>query len=891
MPRPVTSLFNHLLPYRSHLRHSCSSRRLSTTSNGTLLTKVRCHSDGATRPGLPHDGQSTRYQSTATGPVGTRTRALPEQDEVAVQETERKFKKTAPTASRYALRRRASRSGAGVSRYRVEGTVVAFNGTRARIVRGGRLFCRLRNRPGRTLERVEQKRARIMRQLKMKLELGRLSIECQTHERPLSHQFDHEAVHSFTKRDISLKQWSLDKSSFWRTAFSGVFLLAQAKFSDRNPTSGGRAYVGPFVRLMNGYASIPTTRGRRTILVRTWDGLSRDQKIRHWQSALLTALRDCPSVAYALLWDLLENERIDIPGHAIHDSLHHIVYLRLRTEIRDRDVVEDLLKKLVTAVETWNHKAPHGGLLSQSVLWKMSIVCDREQLLRLLDCLRSYDFSMADYTCLQMIQQLTKLGEFERALGLLATLERGTDAAMNVLVQAACITLLRTPYPTIEIHDLRAHILQQIYDLGIQPNRLLVDVIMVNAMEAGKIEHGWDLFRVSDEGGMAAAESTYCVLLSAGLRDDEDVATIWRIIERARSEGVLRTGLGHTALHAIRKLENKNKYRTDFRPFSALMPLYEDLYHLGPLKDLQILGQERQEVKDPSELMDPDPRALDTMIQAWCEQEKRPWKLEAVYAQYLYHVMNAHPVISRVAESSHVSTAFVIAFGLHLETLRLATEVVQNMLDPPVMHTFQGDVKDELAMQSRTPTSTSAPTLELPDLPNHQKSAQISQSLPGATAQNFPPPVSRIACPSSTTWNALLHAMFRARQKDAAEKVLAVMQAKGIKRDHVTWNTLLNGYARLQRSDMVIQTIHRMEADSFKPDEWAHRALSRVVDRQGLLDALSRAISERKALDRMDGDDGGEDTEDVGKFGVDEAGNDDVGEQYASTWTGEIEES
>jgi len=80
-----------------------------------------------------------------------------------------------------------------------------------------------------------------------------------------------------------------------------------------------------------------------------------------------------------------------------------------------------------------------------------------------------------------------------------------------------------------------------------------------------------------------------------------------------------------------------------------------------------------------------------------------------------------------------------------------------------------------------------------------------------------------------------LFAFIKNGQSSAAEKVLALMEARGQKPNIVTWISLLSGYAHWQNFPGIIHTMERMDRAGFGNDEWTTKALARVVDRDSLL--------------------------------------------------------
>jgi pentatricopeptide repeat protein len=96
-------------------------------------------------------------------------------------------------------------------------------------------------------------------------------------------------------------------------------------------------------------------------------------------------------------------------------------------------------------------------------------------------------------------------------------------------------------------------------------------------------------------------------------------------------------------------------------------------------------------------------------------------------------------------------------------------------------------------------------------------------------------------CPPTVhTWSILLKAFMDHNQPRAAEKVLAMMQSRGITPNQVTWNTLLTGYARQQDVVSTVHALERLEGDGWKVDEVTMKGLQRLHNREALMLALQR---------------------------------------------------
>lgn len=105
-----------------------------------------------------------------------------------------------------------------------------------------------------------------------------------------------------------------------------------------------------------------------------------------------------------------------------------------------------------------------------------------------------------------------------------------------------------------------------------------------------------------------------------------------------------------------------------------------------------------------------------------------------------------------------------------------------------------------------------------------------------------PPPstVFKVAEPTVQTWSILLRSYFFNGQRAAAEKTIQMMRSRGIAPNVVTMNTIIAGYAAMQDAAAAANTMQDMKAAGFENDSSTYKALTRIVKRERLLDALRK---------------------------------------------------
>ena len=92
--------------------------------------------------------------------------------------------------------------------------------------------------------------------------------------------------------------------------------------------------------------------------------------------------------------------------------------------------------------------------------------------------------------------------------------------------------------------------------------------------------------------------------------------------------------------------------------------------------------------------------------------------------------------------------------------------------------------------------------------------------------------------PDIYTWSVLLKVFMNHRQPRAAEKILNMMEARGVMPNQVTWNNLVIGYARMQDLTMTVDTIDRLQRAGFSLDNFTLQGLELIENRRALIEAM-----------------------------------------------------
>ena len=539
-----------------------------------------------------------------------------------------------------------------------------------------------------------------------------------------------------------------------------------------------------------------------------WGDLPLQEKLERWRVILLEALQSDPRQALTILRDNLEHNGIIFPAYVARDVLDHLSCFYLQdTEQPNIDDVSALYRTARLYLIIYAGRSGSASL-SQRTIYLLLKYCDQEELLSLLKDLQCYNAPISTNTKLQLMKRLAGFGKIGVALSLLQSIpvaELRFDQ-----VQMFCVMLLRADMEVEDLYGLRSSILAFMLQVGVRPNRFLADVIILNAMEAGDLNTAWRSHDIAKQNGLPPDAVTYTSLLK-GIRHGDGLEAISYIYNCAKDDGCLAGSprLRFELLYAMYLYEEK---KSAPQPFSTLLPLYREFFLVQSLQDLDILCGPQAQAVGPISPVRPPVQALGLMILAWLQQYHKNGSAPNVYSLYMQHVRDGHLLIAELAETDYTFNAFMVAFGKSRHTLPLCTQVVQHMLKP--------------------------------DLPNTTVPGKSSVTTAffhaGSDGEKR---IIKVATPTVQTWSILLFAFVRNQQVAAAEKVLKIMQTRKQEPDQVTWTSLLSGYASMQNIGGVVNTLQRLEKTGLEGDSWTRKALSRVEDKNKLLEALERVTT------------------------------------------------
>ncbi|MCJ1315106.1 hypothetical protein MMC15_000422 [Xylographa vitiligo] len=567
----------------------------------------------------------------------------------------------------------------------------------------------------------------------------------------------------------------------------------------------------------------------------SWIGNTRGHKVRTWENKLIPALRESPLDVLKILRANLESSRIFLPGSVVEDCLDHLAYFNLNRSTCTSSPYFDMIYSIVGDYLEAYSPILYPISLSQRTIRLISTHCDADQLILFLEKLEKYTAFIHTNTKLHIMPKLVEYGKVGLALSMLKDMPAEDLLLENV--QMFCTMLLRAKLGVNDPYRLRSNLLAFMLEAGVRPNRLLANIIILNAAEAGDLSTAWRSHAIAKENGLVPDAGTYTALLK-GVHHRNAKLTVRIVYRDAKLDGWLfkSSRLKFELLVAF-YISNNGKYNN--KPYSDLLPYYQQFFDVKPLYELGILHSTKDCIEENDELPEPEVQTLGLILLAWLTENHGSGLVLAVYERYRYYIQHNHYLIAQLAETDHTANAFIMAFGQSPRTVHRCTQVVQDMLKAQVVRTD--------ALRS-SPSTSDVPST--PDI-SHSNKDGLENVIDDSGREHISNgdldhhEIRCIAPPSVQTWSIMLFAFIKNGQSSAAEKVLALMEARGQKPNTVTWNSLLSGYAYWQNFPGIIHTLDRMDQAGFGNDEWTTKALARVVDR----DALLRSLEESTKVD------------------------------------------
>lgn len=506
--------------------------------------------------------------------------------------------------------------------------------------------------------------------------------------------------------------------------------------------------------------------------------------------------------------------------------------------------------------------------LTQKTIYKLMSNMDTNALEAFYADLAARNVTFHENTLLQFASRFTKSGSIEIAVSIMRHLHAiGTDFTKPVVVKA-CASLLDHRWRVAEATISDSELFALLLEFGLIPDIFIYNILIHNALKAGNAETGWRIFEMMKDVGISPSRHTYSILLNdAKVRMDR--LTIERIVNAISNSGIVDAHIGTDLLHTIYQttLEDIKDESTiehsSATPFSRMLPTYRAYFDIGPLAELlqnSAIAQQNRLVVGAQVpgLLQPSKATLLVMITAYLSSSTKPDVAPQLYDTFRALVSRGHPLMSELAVDDRIYNVVIIALGRFRETMHLCTRVIADMLAPVSQSERKTTSTSTHATHSlgiEVANTGSGPAVNRPDArvsenqkrtisrevaseETHQTLAQQAQDKMSMSQSSTLYKSSERPEPSKWTWSILLKVFLDHQQHRAAEKVLDMMNSRGVTPDQVTWNILVVGYARSQSAHKTADAINRMEDAGFEGDDATRRGLYFLRDRISLQSAL-----------------------------------------------------
>lgn len=543
----------------------------------------------------------------------------------------------------------------------------------------------------------------------------------------------------------------------------------------------------------------------------TWGQLVRAVKAFQWPRLAVQLLRNHPKLAMNFLL-ATANEDVRPPFGMVADCL---LYL-------DEFHSEELKS---WKSEDWYHSAIRTCLdpekwpvvsLNQKGIRLYIKKSDQERTQSVFRMMMERKTQMCAETALGFMTRFTEFGDVNRALEALQLIpvikQAGLDLNSDAVLRHCC-KLLTLDTVQDGNGERNFKILPKLLELGVKPDRDMMNVVVSNAFKTGDPQLGLDMVGYMKNRGFELDSYTYLTLLTDAVArgDRGGVDTVIQEIstyDELRKNPYIASKIFHA--HYTFTAKHVDSDADPSEAFSSMLDIYSQIYDVTPLKDLLILPPHYRHPPGDSKPQ-PSTMALYLIIATYLRCQRNTGLAYRLYTRFRTLVIRGHDAIAPLAETDHTYNEFLVSLRSDPRSLRYCVQIVEDMLHP----------------------------------------------LPGSNVVEWATehPVAN-AKPTTRSWTILLSAFIYNRQPLAAEKIREMMAKHDVNLNNVTWNTIINGYANAQKVEETAAAIKMMEEQGFSVDAYTMKGLRYLRDPERLrtaIEELDRRDAERNQTTQLDG--------------------------------------
>ncbi|KAI4126948.1 MAG: hypothetical protein LQ338_003470 [Usnochroma carphineum] len=524
------------------------------------------------------------------------------------------------------------------------------------------------------------------------------------------------------------------------------------------------------------------------------------QKI--WQRVMLWTLQHDHGKALTFLEATISDahNRAGATRYAIEGALEFLVSKYFGSQVIDKELQDRfhrLFCRFAEASDLGNNRVSSS---IQKIIYLLLRHSDDHQAEILYEEVVNSKLKLHCNSLTHFMDKFARIGRPYMAMDALRRIAVSAADLSSDTVQCSCVTLLRSSFGNAERYRIQSHLVTEMLEMGIRSGIRMLNAMILNAVEAGDYQTAYAIFETARIHGIRRDTITYSTLLKIALHS-LDESLVKNIMLMAEEDGALPRNnqlvfcLVATIMQIARAESQAvvswaSRYRT-------MIQVYARYCDIRPLQELGIyvnvfgdFGSAGRPISQPS------PQLLSVMIMAYIQLFRHPSPIQELYHRWQALLAQNHLLIAPTAETDHLANAFLFSLGQSRATFTMCPTILRNMLEPPASTTV------------------------------------------------------RVAKPTVQTWSILLRSYFFNGQRAAAEKIVQMMRERGIKPNTITMNTIIAGYARMQDAAAAVNAMQQMEAAGLEADSSTYKGLTRVVERDQLLEALRRAaVKTEKALE------------------------------------------
>lgn len=404
--------------------------------------------------------------------------------------------------------------------------------------------------------------------------------------------------------------------------------------------------------------------------------------------------------------------------------------------------------------------------------------------------------------------RIGEIGASDVAVHILETLYKDgwTFHAGNII--SVCAIVLRGSQrdPNQKLRE--SDIFEKLLHFGLKPSIAFYNILAQNAVESGDHETAWKIYDMILENGMEPSPHTFSILINDA-KWRVDAEALDRLTWEQHELGIRNEFVANDMIHAtwlIHEHMRRHLRRQDPREVferrrknwrRRTLKTYMHYFHLGPLLDLapEIFGSFPEHLKTEDMegkkgmKMHPDIKTLNLMVTSAVQCSVETDNVFPLYQRFKGLLAAGHPDFVRLARSgTRLQEAFIARLGQDPRTLPLCMNIMVDMLSA------QESVPDDEA-QTLVAVNNRLAWFKRADLTRRDTKKAA------------------FAAPGVRTWTVLMQAFLQQKQVRAAEKVMDMMKARGIKPDKVTWEHLVAGHFKAQDEAGTINAYERAEEE------------------------------------------------------------------------------